>query len=81
MEALVHWRPGCPFCAALLLGLRLRGVPHRKVNIWEDEGAAAWVRSVAGGNETVPTVRIGELALVNPSTRAVIDALARAEQQ
>jgi len=81
MEALVHWRPGCPFCAVLLLGLWFRRVPHRRIDIWKDAEAAGWVRSVNGGNETVPTVRIGELALTNPSTRAVIDALARASRQ
>jgi len=77
----VYWRPGCPYCASLLLALRMRRVPHRRIDIWKDEDAAAWVRSVAGGDETVPTVRIGELALVNPSAGAVIDALARAEQE
>ena len=81
MEAVVHWRPGCPFCAALLFGLWLRRVPHRRIDIWKDTEAAAWVRSVNGGNETVPTVRIGELVLTNPSTGVVIDALARAGQQ
>lgn len=29
------------------------------------------MRSVAGGNETVPTVLIGDHALVNPSARRV----------
>jgi len=81
MEAVVHWRPGCPFCVALLFGLWARRVPHRRIDIWKDAEAAAWVRSVNGGNETVPTVRIGELVLTNPSTRAVIDALARASRQ
>jgi mycoredoxin len=80
-EALVHWRPGCPYCARLLLGLRVRRVPHRRIDIWQDEAAAAWVRSVADGNETVPTVRIGDTALVNPSTAAVIAALAQVEPE
>jgi hypothetical protein len=43
----------------------------REINIWEDPAAAARVRSVARGNETVPTVFVGEHALVNPSFRAV----------
>jgi mycoredoxin len=79
-EVVVHWRPGCPFCAALLLGLRLRRVPHRRIDIWQDPEGAAWVRSVAGGHETVPTVRIGDVALVNPSTGAVVAALAAADR-
>jgi hypothetical protein len=47
----------------------------RQVNIWEDPQAAARVRSVAGGNETVPTVVVGYRALVNPSVGAVLAAM------
>lgn len=47
-----------------------------KRNIWENPADAAYVRSVAGGNETVPTVRIGSTALVNPSPDEVISVAA-----
>jgi mycoredoxin len=70
-EVVVYSRPGCPFCAMLRTGLRLKGVAFREVNIWHDPDAAAFVRSVARGNETVPTVSIGSVALVNPSVREV----------
>jgi hypothetical protein len=43
----------------------------RMHNIWEDETAAAVVRSVARGNETVPTVVIAGVGLVNPSAAQV----------
>jgi hypothetical protein len=43
-----------------------------EINIWEDADGAAFVRSVAGGNETVPTVRIGTQSLVNPSPRELL---------
>jgi len=46
-----------------------------KHNIWDEPKAAAFVRSVADGNETVPTVVIGEQALVNPSAKQVINTL------
>ncbi|MBS3940210.1 MAG: NrdH-redoxin [Actinobacteria bacterium] len=72
----VFWRPGCMFCSSLLRGLERTGLAFDRVDIWEDEDAAAFVRSVADGNETVPTVRIGDLALVNPSTRDVLRAVA-----
>ncbi len=62
-----YWRPGCPFCLALRGPLRRSGLPVREINIWEDPQAAARVRSVANGNETVPTVFVGSHALVNPS--------------
>ena len=72
----VYWRPGCGFCSSLLGGLERQGVPHDRTNIWEDEDAAAFVRSVANGNETVPTVVVGDHALVNPSVPDVLTALA-----
>ncbi len=45
-----------------------------EVNIWDDPSAAAFVRSVANGNETVPTVTVGTAAFVNPTPRDVIAA-------
>ena len=39
-EAIVYWRPGCPFCVRLRLGLRLTRTPHRLVGIHEDPAAA-----------------------------------------
>ncbi|ABM15487.1 MULTISPECIES: glutaredoxin domain-containing protein [Mycolicibacterium] len=71
----VYWRPGCPFCRRLMRALRGSGLTLREVNIWEDAEAAARVRSVADGNETVPTVFIGDRALVNPSSRQVFAAI------
>ena len=41
-------------------------------NIWEDPEAAAFVRDHANGNEVVPTVKIGDVALVNPSAEQVL---------
>jgi mycoredoxin len=76
-------RPGCPFCALLLRRLERTGLAFDRVEIWEHPGAAAWVRSVADGNETVPTVRIAgadgsrAVALVNPSATQVLDTLGR----
>ena len=73
--AQVYWRPGCPYCAMLRLGLRSAPVPATWVNIWEDRAAAARVRAITGGDETVPTVVAGTRALVNPSARQVIAAV------
>lgn len=72
----VYWRPGCPFCARLRRGLRTRRHEVLWVNIWADEDAAAFVRSVNDGNETVPTVVIGGSEVwTNPDPRRVRDAL------
>jgi glutaredoxin len=70
-----YWRPGCPFCSRLRGDLRRVGLPVREINIWEEPAAAAIVRSVAGGNETVPTVVVGEKAMVNPTAVQVLDAV------
>ena len=48
------------------------------MNIWDDPDAAAIVRSIARGNETVPTVLVGGVGLVNPSVREIQAALAGA---
>jgi glutaredoxin-like protein len=70
----VYWRPGCPYCARLFRDLDSIGLTARKINIWDDARAAARVRSVAGGNETVPTVVVGDHAMVNPKATEVVEA-------
>lgn len=72
----VYWRRGCGFCSSLFRGLDRKGLSYERVDIWADEAAAGFVRSVTGGSETVPTVRVGGTALVNPSTDEVLRAVA-----
>lgn len=67
-----YWRPGCGFCRMLEYKLSKHNVPITRINIWEEPDAAAVVRSHARGNETVPTVVIGSVGLVNPSAKEVI---------
>jgi len=76
-EVLLYWRPGCPFCSRLKRRLAQLGVRATEVNIWADRDAAAVVRAIAGGNETVPTVVIGDTAMVNPTGPQVLDAARR----
>ncbi len=72
----VYWRPGCPYCSRLLGDLDRIGLPVRKVDIWRDSRAAARVRAIADGNETVPTVVVGdEHTMVNPRAPQVVDAV------
>ncbi|MQA85742.1 MAG: NrdH-redoxin [Streptosporangiales bacterium] len=73
-----YWRPGCPFCARLRWNLRRARLPVSEINIWDDPAAAAGVRWITGGDETVPTVVVGARAMVNPSVGQVLDAV-RAE--
>lgn len=76
MTVVVYWRPGCGFCSSLLHQLDRAGLTFDRVDIWEDEDGAAYVRSVAGGSETVPTVRVGDRAFVNPSASELLRLVA-----
>jgi len=58
-------------------GLDRRGITTVDHDIWQDPTAAAVVRSFAGGNETVPTVVVGDTGLVNPSAREVAELIER----
>ena len=49
--------------------------PHAVEWRFDDPAAAAAVRSIARGNETVPTLVIGPVGMVNPSPREVVDAM------
>ena len=71
----VMWRPGCPFCRSLRRGLSRAGVATTEHNIWSSADAAARVRKATGGDETVPTVFVGDQALVNPTVRQVVVAI------
>lgn len=70
----IFWRPGCFFCHRLLTDLHEAGIGFALRNIWDDADAAAFVRSVARGNETVPTVTVGDAVLVNPAASDVASA-------
>ncbi|MEU9886599.1 glutaredoxin domain-containing protein [Sphaerisporangium sp. NPDC051011] len=71
----VYWRPGCTFCMRLRTRLRFTRLRYHEVNIWRDPDAAAFVRSVANGNETVPTVTVAGKAMVNPSKQQLLEAV------
>jgi glutaredoxin len=73
----LYWRPGCPYCMKLKARLRLGRVPFDGVNIWADPGAAGVVRAANNGDELVPTVRVGDRYLSNPTYREVRAALDR----
>lgn len=74
-RVVVYWRPGCIFCIRLRGALGRDRRKARWVSIWADEEAAAYVRSVNGGNETVPTVVIDGTPHTNPDPTLVRAAL------
>ena len=71
-DVTMYWRPGCGFCSMLRRDLTRLGVAFTEINIWDEPDAAAFVRSVANGNEIVPTITVGGTALVNPAASEVL---------
>ena len=74
-RVVVYWRKGCPFCKRLQLVLGKRVADVVWVDVWADPEASAYVRSVNGGDEVVPTVVVGGVARTNPPPREVLAAL------
>ncbi|MBO0806205.1 MAG: mycoredoxin [Nocardiopsaceae bacterium] len=67
----------CGFCKNLKRQLARAGVEVTEVDIERDPEAAAFVESVNGGNQTVPTMLFADgSTLVNPSAKEVQAKLA-----
>ena len=71
----VYHRPGCTFCIRMKAMLGPTGHRATWVDIWDDDEAAAFVRSVNDGDETVPTVVINGQPHTNPNPSVVREAL------
>ncbi|MGI8575205.1 MAG: glutaredoxin family protein [Egibacteraceae bacterium] len=71
----VYWRPMCGYCAILKRALDDRGIAYDDVDIWTHRDQAEVVRRANGGDELVPTVRIGETFMANPSVDEVLAVL------
>jgi glutaredoxin len=65
----------CDYCKQLRSELDDRDVAYDAVDIWEDRSQAEVVTAVTGGDEIVPTVRVGERFFVNPSVDEVLAAV------
>jgi len=62
----------CGYCRRLKTQLDSEGIAYREVNIEEDAESAAFVESVNGGNQTVPTVLFPDgSTATNPSLAEV----------
>ncbi len=75
-DVVIYHRAGCSFCIRMKAMLGTLGRNAVWVDIWDDEDAAAFVRSVNNGNETVPTVVIDGKPHTNPAPSLVREALA-----
>ena len=66
----------CAFCRRLKSQLACKGIEVVEVDIETDPGAADFVMTVNGGNQTVPTVLFDDgSALTNPSAAQVVDRM------
>ncbi|HEX7536675.1 MAG TPA: mycoredoxin [Dermatophilaceae bacterium] len=64
--------PWCGYCRRLKKALDREGIAFAEVNIEQDQGAADYVMSVNGGNQTVPTVVFPDgTSATNPSLSEV----------
>jgi len=62
----------CAFCRRLKSQLAADGIEMAEVNIEEEPGAAEYVMSINGGNQTVPTVAFPDgSTMTNPSAAEV----------
>jgi len=64
--------PWCGYCTRLKRQLDREGIGYHDVDIEKDPTAAEFVRSVNGGNQTVPTVVFPDgSAMTNPTLAQV----------
>jgi mycoredoxin len=73
----VYWRPGCGYCHRLMRVFESSGVQVRLHNIWDDGEARSFVQRHNRGNETVPTVAVGDDVVTNPSPKDFVEQLRR----
>lgn len=67
----------CGYCRRLKDQFDREGIGYELVDIEHDPSAAAYVMTVNGGNQTVPTVRFADgSALTNPTVVQVKQRLA-----
>ena len=67
----------CGYCHRLMKQLDREGVGYAVIDIEQEPGAADYIMSVNGGNQTVPTVVFADgTALTNPSLAQVKAQLA-----
>lgn len=66
----------CGYCQRLKAQLGREGITFNEIDIENDPEAAAFVESVNGGNQTVPTVVFADgTAMTNPTAKQVKEKL------
>lgn len=66
-QVTMYSTPWCGYCQRLKAQMTREGIGYVEVDIEQDPQAAAFVESVNGGNQTVPTVVLPDgTAVTNP---------------
>lgn len=77
-DVTIYSTPWCGYCHRLKAQLDREGIEYVEVDIEVEPEAAAFVETVNGGHQTVPTVVFPDgTALTNPSAAAVKERLGR----
>ena len=72
MAVTMYSTPWCGYCQRLKAQMTREGSEFTEVDIEQDPEAAAFVESVNGGNQTVPTLVFADgSAATNPSLKQV----------
>lgn len=76
-DVTMYSTPWCGYCQRLKAQMGRAGVTFAEIDIEQDPTSAAFVESVNGGNQTVPTVVFADgTAMTNPSIGQVQEKLA-----
>jgi mycoredoxin len=76
-ELTMYTTTWCGYCYRLKAALKSAKISYAEVDIERDPAAAEFVRSVNGGNQTVPTVKFADgSALTNPTWAQIVAKLA-----
>ncbi|MGH3660462.1 MAG: mycoredoxin [Micromonosporaceae bacterium] len=79
MALTMYSTPWCGYCRRLKSQMERENIEFTVVDIEQDTAAAEYVMSVNGGNQTVPTVRFEDGAVMtNPTIVQVKQQLGRA---
>lgn len=67
-QVTMYSTPWCGYCQRLKAQMTREGIAYTEIDIEHDPASAAYVESVNGGNQTVPTVVFPDgTAVTNPS--------------
>jgi mycoredoxin len=73
---IIYSTPTCGYCQRLKSQLDREGIPFTDIDIERDPAAAAYVASVNGGYQTVPTVLCPNgSAMTNPTIQQIKECL------